>query len=377
MRCSLATPSALRNKPIVDQRLLWLTLLRAPRVGSVTCRTLLDRFGSVAAVFAASRQELRDAGLPWPTADWLQDPPWQAAQADLDWAESAADRRILTLDEPDYPPLLREIPDPPPVLYAAGRVELLDAPQLAIVGSRNPSPMGGETTFHFARALAEAGLVITSGLAQGIDADAHQGALAAGRPTIAVLGTGMDRIYPPRHAELAERIRAQGVLVSELPWETPLHPANFPRRNRIISGLSLGVLVTEANLKSGSLITARLALEQNREVFAIPGSIHNPTSKGCHALIREGAKLVETVDHILEELPGLRPADPRHPASAELPLDADERRLLRAIAYDPVSIDTLVEASDQPPERILALLVGLELKGCIAAAPGGLYYRLG
>ncbi|MDX1655862.1 MAG: DNA-processing protein DprA, partial [Candidatus Competibacteraceae bacterium] len=272
-----------------------------------------------------------------------------------------------------------------------GDIQLLNWPQLAVVGSRNPTPAGRETAREFAAHLARGGLAITSGLARGVDAAAHRGALEAEGATVAVLGTGPDRVYPARNRDLAHAIAATGgALVSELPPGTAVAAEHFPRRNRLISGLSLGVLVVEAALKSGSLITARLAAEQGREVFAIPGSIHNPLARGCHNLIRQGAKLVETAADILEELgaqAGLNPpvenpqADPAQGGSALQPqrdgaLDEDYRYLLQCLGDGPVSVDALVERSTLTAEAVSSMLLILELQGFVAAAPGGLYARL-
>lgn len=307
-----------------------------------------------------------------------------AAEADQPavraWLE-APGNHLVALDDPRYPDLLRQIPDPPPVLYVHGDPELLGNLQLAIVGSRNPSRGGLENARAFASHLAGAGLTITSGLALGIDAEAHRGALAAGGTTIAVTGTGLDRVYPARHHDLAHAIAEHGALVSEFPPGTPPRPAHFPQRNRIISGLALGTLVVEAARRSGSLVTARHALEQGREVFAIPGSIHNPLARGCHALIRQGAKLVETAEDILEELGALAGAavpehatrtSPEPPAS----LDPEYQRLLDALGHDPVSIDDLVRRSGLTAESVSSMLLILELQGYVAPEAGGRYARI-
>jgi DNA processing protein len=253
--------------------------------------------------------------------------------------------------------------------------------QLAMVGSRNPTPGGVRTATDFAAHLARAGLVITSGLALGIDAASHAGALEAGQPTIAVMGTGLDRVYPGSHRELAHRIAEQGALVSEFPVGSQPRPENFPRRNRIISGLSLGTLVVEAASRSGSLISARCAADQGREVFAIPGSIHNPLARGCHALIRQGAKLVETAGDVVNELGALALAgtlqEVANPAAAEAPaLDPEYATLLDAIGFDPVPVDVLVATCGLTPAEVSSMLLQLELRGFVASSPGGLYNRL-
>ncbi|MHB8622478.1 MAG: DNA-processing protein DprA [Sulfuricaulis sp.] len=281
----------------------WLTLQRLPGVGSDTLHDLLEHFGSVENIFSASRGQLEKSHAVMRAAiDAILSGPDEAAlKPSLDWL-AEPQHHLIVWSDPDYPPLLREIPDPPAMLYVLGDRRLLARPQLAIVGSRNPTPIGRDNARAFATSLAGAGLVITSGLALGVDGAAHRGALEAGGKTIALAGTGLDRVYPPPHRDLAHDISRHGALVSEFPLATPPRPENFPRRNRLISGLSLGTLVVEAALQGGSLITARLASEQGREVFAIPGSIHSPQSRGCHALIRQGAKLVETAQDILEEL---------------------------------------------------------------------------
>ena len=289
----------------------------------------------------------------------------------------APDRHLLPLTSPHYPPLLAALPDAPPALYVRGSLEVLATPQLAIVGSRHPTANGRDTAFQFAAHLARCGLAITSGLAEGIDGASHRGALAAGGVTIAVCGTGLDRAYPEQHAELAESIAASGALVSEFAPGTPPRREQFPQRNRLISGLSLGTLVVEAARQSGSLITARCASEQGREVFAIPGSIHNPLSRGCHRLIRDGAKLVETVDDVLEELGPLAtpmpaatdPGTPlRHPA--ELQLNEPEKAVLAAISDEPAMIDDVVIASGLPVPNVLSTLSVLEMRRLVRRLGG-------
>lgn len=355
----------------------WLALARTPGVGNVTYLKLLEQWATPEAVFAQSDAAWREFGLTDAAVAYLRQPDRQAVDADLAWLE-AEGCHALTLTDERYPAQLRQIHDPPAVLFVRGDPAVLSLPQLAVVGSRNPSPPGAQTAQDFSAALSRAGLTITSGLAIGIDAASHRGALAGGGATVAVLGTGLDRIYPARHRQLAHDIVAHGAMVSELPPGTPVLPGNFPRRNRLISGLSLGVLVVEAAAHSGSLITARLALEQGREVFAIPGSIHNPLSKGCNALIRQGAKLVETVEDICEELaayalPGSAQAKP---APTTLEPSDEHLRLLKFVAYEPTTVDTLVSASGETPEVVASTLLLLELAGHIASAAGGRYYRL-
>ncbi len=280
----------------------WLMLLKAPNVGTRTFYKALKIFESPEQVFLASRDELKKCGIfRQETLDFIERNDTSLVQADLDWSKDNA-CHILTLIDNCYPEQLKTIYDPPPLLYVRGDASWLGLPQLAIVGSRNPSPGGKENAYEFAKYLSKLGIVITSGMASGIDANAHIGALKAGKPTIAICGTGLDRIYPAKHKSLAHQVSTKGALVSEFCIGTAPTATNFPRRNRIISGLSLGTLVIEANIKSGTMITARLAVEQGKEVFAIPGSIHNPLSQGCHQLIKQGAKLVENVDDILNEL---------------------------------------------------------------------------
>ena len=362
----------------------WLALHHAPGIGAATGRRLLEALGNPAAVRRAPAGQLQSLGLAQQAIEALRSPATAPLERELAWQE-AADNHIIGLDHRAYPALLRQIPDPPVVIYAHGDISLLDSLQLAIVGSRNPTPAGRQTAGDFARHLSLAGLVITSGLATGIDAASHEGALGADRPTIAVMGTGLDRVYPARHRDLAHRIAARGVLVSEFPLGTEPRPGNFPQRNRIISGLSLGTLVVEAAIRSGSLISARSATEQGREVFAIPGSIHNPLARGCHALIRQGAKLVETAQDILDELgplagawaaaDPLEAADDATAASAWSP-DAEYIQLLDSIGYDPTSIDSLVSRSGLTPAEVCSMLLQLELGGYVASSPGGLYNRL-
>jgi len=355
----------------------WLTLWQTPGVGPVTWGRLMQRFGSPAAVLVAGRAAQRAAGLSEATCDWLQRPDPQVLARSLAWLEGA-DHHLIPLGQGDYPPLLATIPDPPPLLFVTGDPALLCRPQLAIVGTRNPTPGGSRNARELARYLAAAGLTVTSGLALGIDTAAHEGALASGT-TIAVGGTGPDRIYPAASRGLAHRIASAGALVTELPPGTPVRRENFPRRNRIISGLCLGTLVVEAAAQSGSLITARLAAEQGREVFAIPGSIHNPLARGCHALIRQGAKLVETAQDIVEELGALAGSlVPPQDEPARLPdgvLDADYHTLLDCLGHDPVAPEALIQCSGMPAHVVSSMLLILELDGYVAPLPGGRYCR--
>ena len=349
----------------------WLRLTLIPGIGGETQRKLLAAFGLPEAVFAAGRLEVRS--VIGTKADLLFDTDLgDAVERSLAWAEQPG-HHLLTLGDAAYPKTLLEIADPPSLLYVRGQPALLQKSALAMVGSRNATPQGMQTAENFSRTLAAHHLAIVSGLALGIDAAAHRGALAAGGDTVAVIGTGADRLYPARNQELALAIAERGAIVSEFPLGTPAIAANFPRRNRIISGLARGVLVVEAAPQSGSLITARLAAEQGREVFAIPGSIHSPVARGCHQLIKQGAKLVETAADILEELGSLDPM----PAPAPLPDAVPEPALLAALGHDPCSLDELVERSGHSAEQLLGELLTLELSGRIATLPGNRYQRLG
>jgi len=364
----------------------WLALHRAPQIGVQRYRRLLENYDTASDVFRAPVDELRRLGLPAASIDYLRAPDWQAVDADMDWLDLPGSQLVRFADA-TYPAALKQAADPPILLFVCGDVEYLARPQLAIVGSRNPTHTGRALAREFAAHLASYGLTITSGLASGIDGAAHQGAIAAGGTTLAVTGTGLDRVYPARHRDLAHQIQDNGALVSEFPPGTAPRPENFPRRNRIISGLSLGTLVVEAALRSGSLITARAALDQGREVFAIPGSIHNPLSRGCHALIKQGAKLVETADDILEELASqfaavtrpeggstrTMPTSTHQPEPAEL--STEYSQLLELIDYQAVSVDQLVERSGLTPEEVSSMLLLLELDGYLVSGAGGRYSR--
>ncbi len=365
----------------------WLALCRAPGVGPISFLRLLNRFGTPREILSAGRAELAEFGLNPELLDYLAQPDWSKVEHDLSWLAKPG-RYLLTLPDSAYPSRLREIHDPPPLLFLEGQPEVLNTPQLAMVGTRNPSRGGEQTAFEFAQHLAGVGLAVTSGLAAGIDSASHRGALTGGGQSVAVTGTGLDLVYPARNRELARQIADNGALVSEFPPGTPARSINFPRRNRIISGLTLGTLVVEATLRSGSLITARQAAEQGREVFAIPGSIHNPLVKGCHALIKEGAKLVETADDIIEELAGeLRGfvREDGHQATSQIEtgalpdnLDPDYALLIEHMTQgEPVSVDMLVERCGLTPEAVSSMLLILELRGLVATHGGGQYTRLG
>lgn len=367
-----------------------------PGIGDSTTRRLLAAFGLPEGVFAQSEAALREVVGMAQAAALLQVPAGLQAQVDQAWQwlhagdssnGNGVSRRIVTLGDAGYPTSLLEMADPPPMLYVLGAADF-DLTQLghsiAVVGSRNPTPQGATNARSFARALGEAGLPVVSGLALGVDGAAHQGALeAAGNAprlaTVAVVGTGLDRVYPARHRDLAHRITLQGLIVSELPLGTPPLTQNFPRRNRLIAGLARGTLVVEAALQSGSLITARLASEQGKEVFAIPGSIHSPQSRGCHALIRQGAKLVESVNDILEELPPLRAAGAASPAHQDEDApqgDASEDPLLEALGFDPVSLDALSARTGWSAAALQAKMLELELDGHVSRLAGGLFQRM-
>jgi DNA processing protein len=340
---------------------------------------LLTQFSDPEALFLEP-SKVKD--VPAQVQKALFEPNWDLIEQDLAWLEQDH-RHIVTIQDPRYPELLKQIADPPSLLFVQGNVDLLSQWQLAIVGSRNPSASGADTAYEFARYLAQGGISITSGLAIGIDAAAHKGALSAGGKTIAVVGTGLDRVYPAKNRTLAHDIADTGAIVSEFALGTPPKAENFPRRNRLISGLSLGTLVIEAAIRSGSLITARMAMEQGREVFAIPGSIHNPLARGCHKLIREGAKLVETATDILEELGALAGVqqpivENTSPATSEpQELDKDYQCLLENLGYDPIQIDVLIERCGLTADAVSSMLLLLELQGQVESLPGGRYVQIG
>nr|VFK42130.1 MAG: DNA protecting protein DprA [Candidatus Kentron sp. SD]VFK47882.1 MAG: DNA protecting protein DprA [Candidatus Kentron sp. SD]VFK79736.1 MAG: DNA protecting protein DprA [Candidatus Kentron sp. SD] len=372
-----------------DSAKYWLALVRAPRLGNVGLRALLSKVPDPRSIFDANPARLAELGLGEKARQYIGAPDWDAIEKDLEWLRRP-DHHLVTLGDGNYPPRLLEIPDPPPLFFARGDPKILSYPQIAIVGSRNPTPMGEEIAFAFARELAGRGLVITSGLATGIDGAAHRGAMAGGGRTIAVVGTGLDRVYPARHRKLGLDIVRNGACISEFPLGAPPLAGHFPLRNRIISGLGLGVLVVEATTRSGSLITARLAAEQGREVFAIPGSIHNPLSRGCHMLLRQGAKLVESASDILEEIgpqdivfsPGVvDSAQPDADASRDVEKgdepSAECRLLLDNLGFEPTPVDALVDRVGMTVEAVSSMLLTLELGGYVASMPGGRYSRTG
>ena len=360
-----------------DELGAWMRLAMSPGIGRAGARRLLATFGLPQQLFMQSREALQAAAGPVAAQALAREPDGWAAQLELTWDWLQADpasRRLLTLADPKYPGSLLQTEDPPLLLYAMGRDVDTWPPCLSVVGSRNPTPQGRINAYQFGQAFAQAGYTVVSGLALGVDGAAHEGALAAAAPdqlaTIAVVGTGLDRVYPRQHLQLAHRIAEQGLLVSEYPLGMEALAENFPRRNRIIAGLGLGTLVVEAALQSGSLITARMAAEQGKDVFAIPGSIHAPQARGCHALLKQGAKLVETAQDVLEELA---------PGSASVAPAAAVRRdtpLMEAMGFDPVGIDALVARTGTSAAELQAGLLELELEGRVARLPGGLFQRI-
>ncbi|MEO7323366.1 MAG: DNA-processing protein DprA [Dokdonella sp.] len=377
----------------------WLTLLRAPGLGPASLRELVRRHGNAVEALAEARHGECARATDAACRAWLHAPDMRLIDADLAWL-AAENRILLTFDRADdFPDLLNQIASPPAALFVVGDTSALWYPQIAIVGSRNASHAGVAIARDFSRTLCQAGFAITSGLAEGIDGAAHAAALDVEGSTLAVLGTGPDLVYPPKHGDLAARIAANGALISEFPPGTPGHPRHFPRRNRIIAGLSLGTVVVEASLRSGSLITARNATEAGREVFAIPGSIHNPLARGCHQLIRDGAKLVETAEEIMAELGPLAhglsvslrerldmPAtaavtSERPPMARMRPLlharadDPDYASLFAALGHDSLGIDQIAQRSGLAVATLSSMLLMLELEGEVVAARGGGYAR--
>ena len=362
----------------------WLALAHAPGLHAGQLQHWLAQGASPVDLARESRSTLAAMGLGHAAIQALLQPDRAALAADRDWLQAAPNRSVVTWGSAEYPPLLARIPDAPLVLYAEGDVMALCLPQLAIVGSRNPTALGRDTATQFAQHLAQAGLVITSGLALGIDAAAHRGALRAGARTVAVVGRGLDAVYPRENAALAQEIVGrQGVIVTDLPIGTPPLKHNFPRRNRILSGLAVGTLVVEAALQSGSLITARLAADQGREVFAIPGSIHNPLVRGCHRLLRQGARLVETVDDIFAELEPIigemkriAQENPRSGVDLRAPsLDKEYEILLDALGFEPAGLDMLVVRTGLKAGAVASMLLILELEGRVQQQPGGRFSR--
>ncbi len=352
----------------------WFRLTLTPGIGPASVRKLLREFGLPEQVFAAKRSALAQHVAAEALSAFDSAEVGRAVDDALRWAETPG-HFAVTLADQRYPKLLLETADPPPLLYCRGRLELLDHPAIAIVGSRNATAAGTQNAESFAKSFSGAGIAIVSGLALGIDAAAHCGGLAGPGSTIAVLGTGIDRCYPTRNADLAREISVRGLLMSEFPLGTRAVAGNFPRRNQLISGLSRGCLVVEAALASGSLITARAALEQGREVFAIPGSIHSPLAKGCHALIKAGAKLVETADDVLAELPGLAKSGVP-PTRPDVGAQPDAPPLLAQMGFDPIDVDTLARRAGLRAEEVSGALLRFELEGLVCTLPGGLFQRL-
>jgi DNA processing protein len=353
----------------------WLRLAFTPQLGPAQQRKLLAAFGGPQEVLDATPGQLsRAAGTPAAAALSAGADAGLVAQT-LNWLREA-DNHLLTLAGERYPRPLLEIADPPVLLFAKGRVDLLGNPAVAIVGSRQATPRGLRDAEAFARAFSDVGLSIVSGLALGIDTAAHRGGLAGIGSTIAVVGTGLDKVYPARNRDLAHRLASEGLLLSEFPLGTPPLASNFPRRNRVISGLARGCLIVEAALPSGSLITARQALEQGREVFAVPGSIHSPVSKGCHWLIKQGAKLVETAEDVLEEIGLGSTATGKRPDEEEPALQAEESAVLVAMSFAPVDVDTVCERAGLTPDAASSILLKLELDGYVSRLPGGLLQRM-
>ena len=364
----------------------WISLWRVPGVGCQAIHKLLNHFGDADTILKASQQTLQKVGLTSRQIQAIQSQSIDSAKPDMLWLEQE-NHHLVTLNDAHYPPLLREISAAPPLLYVHGNVQLLNDPQIAIVGSRTPTPGGTNNAFEFARHFASTGLCVTSGLALGIDGQAHHGALADDGVTIAVTATGLDRVYPATNRALAHQIAERGALVSENPIGTAPRAQNFPRRNRIISGLAIGTLVIEAAQRSGSLITADYTNEQGRMVFAIPGSIHNPLARGCHKLIRQGAKLVETASDVMEDLASQidlsqlgsneqNSSETSSSNSPEIERNDENDRLMAAMGYDPVSIDQLVIQTGLTPAALSSMLLVMELQGLIASNGRGSYTRI-
>ena len=374
-----------------DELIAWLTLLRTPGLGGAGLRALLQRAGTARAICRDARSLRAAVGLDQTALEWMAHPDAARLDADLAWLAQPG-HRLLRCDEADFPPQLEVIPQPPAALFVAGDPAVLLAPQIAIVGARSATAQGLANARDFARTLSGAGLVVTSGMADGIDGAAHTAALESGGRTVAVIGTGPDLVYPRKHRQLAARIEQRGAIASEFPLGAEARPTHFPRRNRLIAGLSLGTLVVEAGLQSGSLITARLAAEAGREVFALPGSIHNPLAKGCHRLIRDGARLVETAAEIIEALApaahaqgaGLRarlaaadiPEAPPSPNAGSHGQDTDYLSLLAALGDMPASLDELAERTRLTPAALSSMLLLLELEGTVGPAVNGRWQRV-
>ena len=344
---------------------LWLT----PGIGPKAFAVIEHAFADLREFFSAPEHLLRQLKLSTKTISALKHFNWQVVDQHFEWAQQSQ-HHIVSINDQYYPQLLAQIAAPPPILFVKGDISVLSQSQLAMVGSRNPSVNGIDNANAFAKAFVEAGFTITSGLAIGIDAACHRGALAVSGQTIAVVGTGLDRVYPWCHRQLAQQIISCGAIVSEFPLGSPAKAQHFPRRNRIISGLSQGTIVVEAATQSGSLITARYALEQNREVFAIPGSIHNPVARGCHALIQEGAKLVVSSQDVLQELGMVTSTKPTI-KQKQRQLAQQHQKLVKCIGYEPTAVDTIIERSGNSAQEVLSMLLELEMQDVIVTVPGG------
>ncbi len=373
MASTFITPS---NNPPNESLKHWLALSQVNLSGNKLLN-FFEHHSELKTLFGLSETQLQSYGFRKGLANRLEKVDWQKVEQDLTWFDSNK-KQLIPINSTDYPALLKQINGAPPLLFCYGDKALLNQHQIAIVGSRNPSPQGKDNAREFAQVLAQAGAVITSGMALGIDGYAHQAAVNYQLATIAVMGTGLDRIYPARHKQLAEQIIEKGALISDFPLGTGVRASNFPTRNRIITGMSLGTLVVEAAVKSGSLISARLASEQGREVFAIPGSIHNPLARGCHQLIKQGAKLVETAEEIIEELQALAlwqlesqtdQSDKTQAVNFEL--DADYQSLLEQIDYDVTSIEQIIQRTGLEIAVVSHMLLLLELNNHIDSVAGG------
>jgi DNA processing protein len=373
-----------------DDPYAWACLTRASGLSVDCLRAALQRFGSARALVEASRGARAAAGLPGSLEGFLAEPGAEPSEAERRWFE-APNHHVIPFDAPEFPAGLLALERCPIALYVDGRPAALRDPQVAIVGSRNPTRQGAETAYDFAKSLAESGLTITSGLAEGIDAAAHRGALAVrgtsllpAGTTLAVLGCGVDRVYPRMHRELARAVADAGALVSEFPLGAPPRRAHFPQRNHLIAALAQGTLVVEATCRSGSLLTARLAAERGREIFAVPGSIRNPLARGCHELIKAGAHLTETAYDILKELdfrefltePGQSPTADSRGSPRDAGMDKHHKILLDALGFDPADLDALVVRTGFKPEAVSSMMLILELEGYVQAAPGGRYSRV-
>jgi len=366
------------TKPLtIDEQLQWVRLSLINGIGSQTFCQLLRAFGTPSHIFSTSIQQLKTVVSEKIALAIHEQMQCETIDATRLWLNQT-NNSLITLADPDYPKILLETIDPPPFLYAKGNIQLLNQASIAIVGSRNASVQGEKNAEAFAFDLANHGLCVVSGLALGIDGAAHRGALSAEGSTIAVVGTGLDIVYPAKHRDLAHKIAENGLIISEFALNTPSKPQNFPRRNRIISGLSLGCLVVEANLQSGSQITARLAAEQGREVFAIPGSIHSPMAKGCHQLIKQGAKLVDCTQDIIEEL-NISPSKLNQAVAKDLfnqQANEIEHPLLGLIGFDPISLEQIVQLSGLPSNEVSSILMMFELDGKVSSLAGGLYQKI-